>query len=147
MDHVAIMKKSWGLTQKVLLGQKVIESRWYKNKYRPWNRIEAGDIIYFKDSGEPISIKAKVKKVLQFENLTPKKVREVLNKYAKDDGVEESRISEFYEMFKDKKYCLLIFLKDAQDIEPFEINKNGFGNMSAWISIEDIKKIKLSKVV
>lgn len=30
MEHVAIMRKSWGLTDKILSGQKKIESRWYK---------------------------------------------------------------------------------------------------------------------
>ena len=62
MEHLAIMRKSWGLTQKILTGQKKIESRWYKNKYRPWNQIQKGDVIYFKDSGEPVTIKATVKK-------------------------------------------------------------------------------------
>lgn len=64
MDHVAIMKKSWGLTQKILSGQKKIESRWYKSKHSPWGKIEKGDIVYFKDSGEPISIKTGVEKVM-----------------------------------------------------------------------------------
>ena len=54
MDHVAIMKKSWGLTQKILTKQKKIESRWYKSKYSPWGKIEKNDFVYFKDSGEPI---------------------------------------------------------------------------------------------
>ena len=62
MDHVAIMKKSWKLTEKILSGEKKIESRWYKSKYPPWGKIKKGDIIYFKDSGEPVSIKAKVEK-------------------------------------------------------------------------------------
>lgn len=30
MEHVAIMKKSWGLTRKILSGEKTIESRWYR---------------------------------------------------------------------------------------------------------------------
>ena len=48
MEHVAIMKKSWGLTEKILTGAKKIESRWYKNKHTPWNRIKSGEIVYFK---------------------------------------------------------------------------------------------------
>jgi len=35
MDHVAIMKKSWKLTEKILSGEEKIESRWYKSKYSP----------------------------------------------------------------------------------------------------------------
>jgi len=34
MEHVAIMRKAWGLTDKILSGQKKIESRWYSVKYK-----------------------------------------------------------------------------------------------------------------
>jgi len=142
MDHVAIMKKSWGLTQKILSGQKKIESRWYKSKYSPWGKIGKGDFVYFKDSGELISIKAEVEKVISFSDLTPEKVRHILDEYGNDDGIEKNKIKDFFELFKNKKYCLLIFLKNPKKIEPFEINKAGFGMMSAWLSIENIDRIK-----
>lgn len=71
MQHLAIMRKSWGLTQKILDGRKKIESRWYSVKCRPWDQIESGEIIYFKDSGEPVKLKAEVSKVMQFADLTP----------------------------------------------------------------------------
>lgn len=143
MDHVAIMKKSWGLTQKILSGQKKIESRWYKSKYSPWGKIEKGDVVYFKDSGEPVSIKAEVGKVILFSDLTPKKVKRILGKYGDDDGIEKDKIKDFFELFKNKKYCLLIFLKNAENIEPFDISKAGFGMMSAWLTVENIDRIKV----
>ncbi len=141
MEHLAIMKKSWELTQKILSGKKKIESRWYKARHSPWDRIKPGETIYFKDSGEPVKIKAEVGKVLQFSGLNPEKVGELLEKYGRDDGMEKEKIPEFFEMFKDKKYCMLIFLKNPQRIGPFEIDKTGFGSRSAWISIDDIRKI------
>ena len=142
MDHLAIMKKQWGLTQKILSSRKKIESRWYKVKYSPWNRIKPNETVYFKDTGDLVSLKAKVKKVLQFSDLTPKRVRQLLNKYGSDDGLDAEDIPKYYQMFKDKKYCLLIFLKNIHKITPFDINKTGFGAMSAWITVPDIKKIK-----
>lgn len=66
MEHLAIMKKSWKLTEKILSGEKKIESRWYKSKRVPFGRISAGETVYFKDGGEPVTIKAEVEKVLQF---------------------------------------------------------------------------------
>ncbi len=143
MEHLAIMRKSWGLLPKILSGEKVIESRWYKNKYSPWGRIQKGDLVYFKNSGEPVSVKAEVLDVLQFSNLTPGKVLEILNEYGAKDGINQSETGKYYEMFKDKNYCLLIFLKNFEKITPFEINKKGFGAMSAWISIESINNIKI----
>src|SRR3989344_3255413 len=96
MDHVAIMRKSWGLTQKILTGQKKIESRWYKSKHSPWGRIKKGDAVYFKNSGEPVSIKAKVRKIISFSGLTPRKVKEILDEYGKDDGIEKNKMPEFF---------------------------------------------------
>ena len=136
------MKKSWGLTDKILDGQKKIESRWYSVKCKPWDNIKKGEIVYFKDSGGPVRIKAVVNKVMQFADLTPKKVKEILDVYGRDDGLTQVKIPEFFERFKNKKYCILIFLKNPQEIKSFEIDKTGFGVMSAWIAIDDIAKIK-----
>lgn len=142
MEHVAILKKSWKLTQKILFGEKKIESRWYKVKFLPWNRIEKGERVYFKNSGKPVTIKAEVKKVIQISNLTPEKIKEILYKYGKDIGISKEKIPEFYEINKNKKYCILIFFKNPQKVEPFEINKTGFGARSSWISVDNINKIK-----
>lgn len=142
MEHVAIMRKSWNLTQKILTGQKKIESRWYKVKYAPWDRIKSGEVVYFKDSGEPVTIRTEADKVIQFSDLTPEKVKEILNQYGQADGLEADKIPDFFQMFKNKKYCILIFLKNPQKIKPFEIDKSGFGNMCAWISVKDINRIK-----
>ena len=136
------MKKSWGLTDKILDGQKKIESRWYSVKCKPWDNIKKGEIVYFKDSGGPVRIKAVVNKVMQFAGLTPKKVRGILDRYSRDDGIEKKRAPEFFERFKDKKYCILAFLKNPEEIKPFKIDKTGFGMMSSWITIDDITKIK-----
>jgi len=142
MEHIAIMRKSWGLTDKILTGQKKIESRWYSVKYKPWNRIKEGETVYFKNSGEPIRIRAIVGRVQQFFDLTPQRVREILDEYGADDGIERVNIPEFLERFKNKKYCVLISLKNPQEIRPFEINKAGFGAMSAWITVDDISRIR-----
>lgn len=142
MEHLAIMRKSWGLTQKILNGQKKIESRWYSVKYKPWGKIKEGEKVYFKDSGEPVKLKAEVGKVMQFDNLTPKRVKEILDRYGSDDGIEKKEIPEFFERFKNKKYCILIFLKNPQEVKPFGIDKTGFGVMSAWIMVDNIARIK-----
>jgi len=142
MDHVAIMKKSWGLIPKILSGEKTIESRWYKNKSAPWGKIQKSDEVYFKNSGEPITTKAEVEKIIEFSNLNPQKVKRILKKYGDDDGIEKNKTKVFFELFKEKKYCILIFIKNPHEIKPFDINKKGFGMMSAWISVDNIDKLK-----
>ena len=142
MQHVAIMKKSWELLPKILIGEKTIESRWYNNKYSPWNKIKKGEIVYFKNSGEPVTIKAEVDKVVQYENLTPEKVKQILKKYGQKDGLGINDIPKFYKRFKNKKYCILIFLKNPKQIKQFYIDKTNFGTMSAWLCVDDVNKIR-----
>lgn len=142
MEHIAIMKKSWGLTEKILTGEKTVESRWYKSKYTPWGRIKSGDTIYFKDSSEPITIKARVIKVLQFDNLDSKKIGQILTKYGKADLGTNHIMPEIREYTHGKNYCILVFFNNVKKIGPFYINKTGFGSMSAWIIIDNINKIK-----
>lgn len=143
MEHIAIMKKSWGLLEKITMGEKVIESRWYKTKHTPWGKIQSGETVYFKNSGEAVTVKSKVQKVLVFENLDKEKVRQILNTYGELDGIKKEETEKYYELFKDKKYCLHIFLEQVKKIQPFKIDKTGFGAMAAWIctpSVETITK-------
>jgi ASC-1-like (ASCH) protein len=141
MDHVAIMKKSWGLTEKILDGRKKIESRWYMSKCRPWNGIISGDRVYFKNSGEPVRLRTEVSRILQFDNLTPGRVRSLLGKYGEADGLEAKDTADFFHKFRNKKYCILVFLKNPRRIPKFDIDKKGFGAMSAWITVPKISAI------
>ena len=143
MQHIAIMRKSWRLLPKILTGEKKIESRWYNNRYSPWDKIKKGDVVYFKNSGEPITIKAEIDKVIQYENLTRIKVKEILNEYGRKDGLGINDIPKFYKLFKNKKYCILVFLKNPKSIKPFDIVKTGFGMMSAWLCVDNVNRIKL----
>ena len=145
-DHLAIMKKSWKLIDKILSGEKKIESRWYMARYAPWNRINAGDKIFFKDAGMPVTVTAEVEKVLQFHDFSHAKLKELINEYGGAGKIcFRSTLDEAFESNKNKKYCILMFLKNPKKITPFEIDKRGFGNACAWISIDDINKIKVDQ--
>lgn len=140
MDHVAIMKKSWGLIPKILTGEKTIESRWYKNKTAPWGNINSGDIVYFKNTGEGVCVKAEIFRIETFSGLNAKKIRNILTRISKLTGIEDTE--KFYEQIKNKRYGLLIHLKKPEKVEPFGINKKGFGAMAAWMCIENINSVK-----
>lgn len=143
MQHIAIMKKEWNLIDKILNREKTIESRWYGSKKVPWNKVKKGEIIYFKNSGESVSVRAEVANVKQYENYTEKELRKIIEDYG-----EKGRISfvwseqEVFDWAKGKKYCILVFLKNPQKIKPFNISKKGFGNMASWVCIDNINNIK-----
>ncbi len=139
-DHVAILKKSWNLLPKIISGEKSIESRWYKCRFAPWDRIKKGDFVYFKNSGEKVKVKAKVEKVLQFDSLDQDKVEMILDKYGDDICLNSRNYNEYY---SERNYCVLVFLDNVEElIEPFGINKAGYGNAAAWLIAEDIDDIR-----
>lgn len=145
MDHVAIMKKSWGMIDKIISQEKTIESRWYKFKHSPWGKIEAGDMVYFKNSGEMISVRAEVGKVISFIDLTESRIKEIIEEYGERDGIAKGDEDKFIDLFKDKKYCLLVFIKKPEMVTPFMIDKKGFGAMAAWITVSDIESVKINR--
>ncbi|MCX6807993.1 MAG: hypothetical protein NTZ80_04345 [Patescibacteria group bacterium] len=137
------MKKSWNMIPKILSGQKKIESRWYKHKCVPRGKVFKDDTIYFKNSGELVELKARVEKVLQLADLNLDKIKQILAEYGRDIGLESKDLDIFSSQVKDKKYCILIFLRDVETVEPFEIDKAGFGAMAAWLFAEDINLVKI----
>jgi len=139
MHHVAILDRKRKLLDKILSGEKTIESRWYKHRRAPWNAISKGDTIYFKDCGEPITAKAAVKNVLFFDNLDKDKVLMILHRYGRAICLE---ILDYTPYYDGRNYCILLFLENVKKIKPFNIDKTGFGNANAWITVENIDKIK-----
>ncbi len=141
MDHLAILDKKRKLLDKIISGEKTIESRWYKFKRDPWNKIKKGDYVYFKESGEPVTVKAEVEKVLFFD-LEHKDKNEIMTEFGERIGHKDPKNYKFPKDY-DKRYCILVFLKNIKKIDPFSIDKRGYGLMSAWICVDNIDKIKL----
>ena len=130
MDHVAIMNKRFGdLIAKILSREKIIESRWSKNKIVPWGRVHSGDRVYFKNAGEPVIAVAEIEKVSQFEKKDFDKAREL---FPTTD-----------EWARGKNYCVLMWLKNPRKVKPFKIDKSGFGSAAAWLCVGNIEKIKV----
>lgn len=137
MEHLAILSKQSRLLAKILSGEKTVESRWYKFKKTPYENIAVNDVVYFKESGEPVTAKTTVSKVLFFDNLNEEKIKDILKEYGARLGVSLS----YLKKVKDRNFCTLIFLEQLERIEPFEVNKKGFGLMAAWITTDKIEKI------
>lgn len=145
MIHIAIMKKSWGLTEKILAGEKTIETRWYKNRLKPWNCIKKRDEIYFKDSGEPVTVKAEASKIEQYEDLNDVKIRRLMAKFSTRDLGTTKIPREIKNYVRGKRYAIIIHLKNPRAVKPFYIDKTGFGAMSAWLCVDNLSNIMKRK--
>ncbi len=153
MHHIAILKKSCvrkgdNLLTDILTGIKTIESRWYINKVAPWNQIEIGDDVYFKESGSPIRAKAKVSYVIQYDDLDSSTISRIISTYGSKiaPSSTQKELDTWSLGLNKKRYCILIFLTEIEKVEPFEIDKTGFGSACAWMVTSNIDKITKTKI-
>ncbi len=126
---------------RVATGEKVIESRWCRYKRPPWNKIHVGDRVYFKNSGQAVSLLATVAKVEQYGDLDARQIAGLVEKNAKALGIYPHEIPAFIDSQKTKRFAIFVSLQSIQTVEPFLIDKTGFGAMSAWITVENVKTL------
>jgi ASC-1-like (ASCH) protein len=144
--HLAIMKKSWGLLPKIIDGSKTIESRWSIHKPPFWDKVRVGDIVYFKNSGEPVTVRTVCSDVKKIHPLTGEdSVKSVLEEFAIQDGIGVEEMLKYQVLFAHKQYCMLIYIKDPTEIEPFNINKKGFALQAAWLTAQSVEEFKNGK--
>lgn len=143
MDHVAIMKKEWGLIPKILNGTKTVESRWYKSKSAPWNKIKKGDTVYFKDSGKPVTVRATVTGVQQYVTVSNSQALKIMKEHAVADLGTGKIPDSVKNYITNKKYAVFVFFSDVEKIPAFDIDKSGFGMQCAWLCVKNVQNIQL----
>jgi ASC-1-like (ASCH) protein len=141
MHHLAIMNPRWQLISKILSGQKTIESRWYRNRIAPWGKINAGDTIFFKDAGKLVTVKATVTEVRQQEIRTINEGIAISRQFIRQLCFSENALTDTY-WLQGKRYVILAFLGNPAPIEPFAVDKRGYGSACAWITVPDIKSLR-----
>ena len=89
--------------------------------------------------------KANVSKIIQIDNLNDTAIKEVINEYgsAISPGTSNEQWSNWIKKQTKKRYCILVFLKDIEKVEPFNIDKTGYGISSAWLSVGNIDNVKI----
>lgn len=126
MKHLAIFKGDGA--EKILNGQKTIESRFSKSKIAPFGAISSGDLVYIKTSGKDIIGEFRVKKVIFFDGLEVGDVREIREKYSKQLAVDES----YWQGKENCKFGTLIFIGNSTRFltSPIKIPKK---DLRGWV--------------
>lgn len=88
MEHLAIMKK--GYIEKILSGEKSIESRFSMNRITPFHRITTGDKVYLQETGKSVTASFTAGEVLYFSDLDEERISEIKAKYGHQICAEEA---------------------------------------------------------
>lgn len=127
MKHIVILRQPF--LDMILSGEKTIESRWSINKIAPYKKVNVGDDLLLKLTGNPVTATAKVKAV-KFYELTPQIVEEIKIKYGKQVRTDKFKD---WQSTLNKKYCTLIWLEDIKIVEPIHVPRS---NGAGWITLK-----------
>ena len=91
----------------LLSGAKTLESRLGHDRRAPFGKVSPGDIVYIKPTGKRVVAKAVVRRVDEFEDLTPEDVKNLRETY--DDRIMGG--DQYWQSKADSKYATLIGFK------------------------------------
>ena len=120
----------------ILAGRKTVESRFMKTERAPFGKIATGDRLFFKASSGPVCATGRAGKVMDFENLTPKRIERIKRTY--NDRIVGSE--EYWAEKSGSKWGVLVWLEEAKAIEPVWIDKKDW---RAWVVLTAEKNFGL----
>ncbi len=135
--HLVILKKPY--LDAILEGQKRIESRFTKTRRYAFGRVLPGNKLFLKVSSGPVCAVATVAAVKNFENLTPKQILELKQRYNHHIAGSE----EYWRSKMNCRFGFLAWLKDVRAIEPVRIRKKDW---RAWVVLTEKENFGLLKI-
>ncbi|MDB5083011.1 MAG: hypothetical protein JWP00_4935 [Chloroflexi bacterium] len=137
-NHIAILSHK-SVLDKILSGDKTIESRFSRVKSVPFGQIFAGDLVYFKLSGGPVLGRARISRVEEYDNLSPRQIEELAQRYQ----LQLALSVDFLARKMESKFASLLFLEEVEPCEPWNYKQEG---RSGWIVLSGNAVIEQPKV-
>ena len=130
--HLAILSQGW--IELILNGTKTIESRFSKARSAPFGKVNAGDVVFMKESSGLVKGTFRVGKVESFENLTIGGIYDLYEKHrdAVFANVYPFSILNFPpDKWTESRHCTLIHIAEKLEFNtPFAIHKR---DPRAWV--------------
>ncbi len=144
MDHVVYVdaKAKAKDFEEILSGKRSMIIRGAAGRKMPYGRVHKEDVLYLiRNSGEGlVRGKCIVNHVVNSEKMT----KDVSIQLVKDNQVKLNLTEKQFKKWAGKRYLVLISISDAQECEPFKIDRSIYGNMDDWLPVEDIERVKQS---
>lgn len=138
-EHIAILSHK-SVLDRIMKGEKTIESRFSRVKSLPFGQVAAGDLVYFKLSGGAIMGKAQVAAVEEYDDLTPSRVEELARRYEQQLAISVDFLARKLE----SKFASLIFLQDIEPCTPWNYKQDG---RSGWIVLPPREVVAPARIV
>lgn len=130
--HLAIFTQPW--LDLILDGKKTIDSRLSKVRCAPYRKINAGDVVYMKESVGFVKGEFTVSKVETYEDLTPDTLQDIYSRYHREIFVDLG-LQGFREKWLTSKYATLLHITDVHTYEnPIPFSKK---DRRAWMLLDE----------
>ncbi len=126
--HLAIMSGNY--LEKILRGEKTIESRFSRIACPPYKAVAPGDVVLFKHSGGTVRAKAEVLSVVYYAGLTPDRVANIVADHSGGLALEP----DFIQTKAEARYATLIFLHRVELVSPLSFPKR---DRRGWVVLAD----------
>ena len=144
MDHVVYLDSKAKELDLLLAAKKTMIIRGAAGRKLPHGRVNDGDILYFIENNAKgmILATARVESVFNSEKMTEEESIQLVN----SNQAKLQLTKQQFDRWAGKRYLVLIEVTGVEKVEPFQIDKSGYGNMDDWLPVEQIEKVKINKM-
>lgn len=141
MDHVVYLDAKAKELAKILSREKTMIIRGAAGRKLPYGRVNENDTLYLieNDGNGLVKGSTVVKSVFNSEKMTQE---ESIKLAEENQGLLQLTSAQF-KRWAGKRYLVLIEIQNAEELEPFQIDKSEYGNMDDWLPVEEIEKVKV----
>jgi hypothetical protein len=133
--HLAILTKKGA--QRILSGQKTVETRFSKRKIDPFGKVNVGDTVYLKESGKKDVVgQFIVKKIISFESLDQQDWDFIKTHYGQALSLGDPQSDEtFFKSHESANFGTIIFIGEVEQLitSPITFKKR---DLRGWVVLE-----------
>lgn len=126
--HLAVLTMPY--LEKIVAGQKTIESRFSRVRMPPFNKVRPGDVVFLKEVGGPVHAIALASHVQFFGPLGQGEAEQIMEEYR--HGLQLD--SDFKTAKQDSLYASLISLEVVLPLKPLQVIKI---DRRSWVALAD----------
>lgn len=141
MDHVVYLDAKAAELKKLLDGSKSMIIRGAAGRKMPYGRVNTADMLYFmeNDGSGDVRARAEVIEVLNSDKMTKEESAALVETHQESLQLTKEQ----QKRWAGKRYLVLITVSDVQSVDPFSVDRSGYGNMDDWLPVGDIENVRL----
>ncbi len=140
MDHVVYLDAPAKEMDHLIYGKKTMIIRGAAGRKMPYGRVHPDDVLYFLNNDGEALVKARavVVSVTNSEALTEAESINLIQENQAKLQLTEKQLKRW----NGKRYLVLVEVSHVEPVDPFHVDKRGYGNMDDWLPVGSILNVR-----